>query len=69
MVLIDLCTNVWLYLFCHKHSIPMSEESLETVIYYVSELMVKFINHTCKIYLSHKHCLNHGRYTDHRVET
>lgn len=48
---------------------PMSEEYLETVIYYVSELMVKFINHTCKIYLSHKHCLNHGRYTDHRVET
>lgn len=56
MVLIDLC----IFVFCHKHPIPMSEESLETVIYHVFELNVKFIIQTSVLTMG---------YTDHRVET
>lgn len=58
----------YIFVFCYKYLILMLEEFLEIVIYYVFELMVKFINYICKIYLLYKYCLNYGRYIDYRVE-
>lgn len=39
----------YIFVFCYKNLMLMLEEYLEIVIYYVFELMVKFINYICKI--------------------